>query len=85
MVLEKIEPPNISVTFDALNRAFYLFEPKKLAATIDVSLAALGRRTFRISEDNIKYPKNLTVKEFNPEKVKISVKKNGKIGQGNGR
>jgi len=74
LVLESVQPPNISVTFGALNRAFYLFEPKKLEATIDVSLAALGRRTFRVSEENITYPKNLTVKELSPTKVKISVR-----------
>ena len=75
MSLESVEPPNISVTFGALNRAFYLFEPQKLEASIDVSLAALGRRTFRVSEENLTYPKNLTVKGLSPTKIKISVKK----------
>ncbi len=86
LYLESIEPPNISVTFGALNRAFYLFEPQKLEASIDASLAALGRRTFRVSEENIAYPKNLTVKGWSPTKVKISVRKrNAKGGhQGNG-
>ena len=86
LYLESIEPPNISVTFGALNRAFYLFEPQKLEASIDASLAALGRRTFRVSEENIAYPKNLTVKGWSPTKVMISVRKrNAKGGhQGNG-
>jgi DNA integrity scanning protein DisA with diadenylate cyclase activity len=75
MTLESVEPPHISVTFGALNRAFYLFEPKKLEASIDASLAALGRRTFRVSEENLTYPKNLTVKGLSPTKIKISVKK----------
>lgn len=75
LVLEKIHPPNINVTFGALSRTFYLFEPKKLKVTIDASLAALGRRTFRISEEDISHPKNLTLKEISPSKVKISVKK----------
>lgn len=75
LTLESVEPPNISVTFGALNRAFYLFEPQKLEASIDVSLAALGRRTFRVSEENLTYPKNLTVKGLSPTKIKISVKK----------
>ena len=81
--LESVEPPNISVTFGALNRAFYLFEPQKLEASIDASLAALGRRTFRVSEENLTYPKNLTVKGWSPTKIKISVKKrNGKSSHG---
>ena len=80
LALESVEPPHISVTFGALNRAFYLFEPKRLEATIDASLAALGRRTFRVSEENLTYPKNLTVKGLSPTKVKISVKKRGSKG-----
>jgi hypothetical protein len=75
LTLESVEPPNISVTFGALNRAFYLFEPQKLEASIDASLAVLGRRTFRVSEENLTYPKNLTVKGLSPTKIKISVKK----------
>jgi hypothetical protein len=83
LTLESVEPPNISVTFGALNRAFYLFEPQKLEASIDASLAALGRRTFRVSEENLTYPKNLTVKGLSPTKIKISVKKrNAKHSKG---
>lgn len=85
MVLERVDPPNVSVTFGALNRAFYLFEPKKLEVTIDASLAALGRRTFRITADDLKYPKNLQVKELRPEKIKISIKMNRRKGRRNGR
>ncbi len=73
--LESVKPPNISVAFGALNRAFCLFEPKKLEASIDASLAALGRRTLRVSEENLAYPKNLTVKGLSPTEIKISVKK----------
>jgi uncharacterized protein (TIGR00159 family) len=74
-VLEKVEPPNVRVTFQASRRSFYLFEPKMLEATIDASLAALGRRTFRISEENIHHPNGLSVKQFGPKEVKISLKK----------
>jgi uncharacterized protein (TIGR00159 family) len=74
LVLEKIEPSNVSVTFDALGRFSYLFESKTLKATIDASLAALGRRTFRISEEDISHPRNLALKELDPSTVKISVK-----------
>jgi hypothetical protein len=42
---------------------------------IDVSMAELGRRTFNISEQNIRYPKELTLQELNPTTLKLSVKK----------
>jgi hypothetical protein len=74
-VLEKVEPPNVRVTFQASRRSFYLFEPKMLEATIDASLAALGRRTFRISEENIHHPNGLSVKQFGPKEVKIRLNK----------
>ncbi|MFQ5542343.1 MAG: diadenylate cyclase CdaA, partial [Candidatus Binatia bacterium] len=74
-VLEKVEPPNVRVTFQASRRSFYLFEPKMLEATIDASLAALGRRTFRISEENIHHPNGLSVKQFGPKEVKIWLNK----------
>jgi hypothetical protein len=74
-VLEKVEPPNVRVTFQASRRSFYLFEPKKLEATVDASLAVLGRRTFRISEEDISHPSGLSVKQLGPTEVKISLKK----------
>jgi hypothetical protein len=56
-------------------RAFYLFDAKKIKVTVDVSLAELGRRTFNISEQNIRYPKDLMLQELNPSTLKLSVKK----------
>ncbi|HEX9879246.1 MAG TPA: diadenylate cyclase, partial [Candidatus Binatia bacterium] len=85
MVLETVEPPHVSVTFGALNRAFYLFEPKKLEAKVDASLAVLGRRTFQITAEDLNYPKNLTVKELTPDTVKISVKVSAKKTTKNGQ
>lgn len=86
-VLERVEPPSVKVTFQATRRSFYLFEPKKLEATIDASLAGLGRRTFRISDENIRHPNGLSVKQFGPREVKISLKKRpskGLIKKGKG-
>lgn len=75
LVLDGVEPPKVQATFTGLRRTFYLFDRKRLEATIDVSLAGLGRRTFRISEQNLSYPKDFTLKEVTPSKVKISVRK----------
>jgi hypothetical protein len=38
-------------------------------------MADLGRRTFNISEQNIRYPKELTLQEVSPSTLKLSLKK----------
>lgn len=73
--LEQIQPSQINATFVGPRRAFYLFDPKKLKVTVDVTLAEVGRRTFRISEQNVRYPKELTLQDLNPSTLRISVKK----------
>ena len=74
-VVENIDPPEVRVVFSATRRSFFLFEPNQLEATVDASLAALGRRTFRILETDIRHPSGLSVKEISPEEVKLSLKK----------
>jgi uncharacterized protein (TIGR00159 family) len=73
--IEEIEPPTVNATFSGPRRAFYLFDSRKIKVAIDVSMAELGRRTFNISEQNIRYPKELTLQELNPSTLKLSVKK----------
>jgi len=73
--IEAIQPPEVNATFRGPRRAFYLFDPRKLKVTIDVSLAELGRRTFNISERNVLYPKDLTLQELSPSTLKISVRR----------
>jgi diadenylate cyclase len=73
--VEEIEPPVINATFSGPRRAFYLFDPSRIRVAIDVSMAELGRRTFNISEQNIRYPKELTLQELNPSTLRLSVKK----------
>jgi len=73
--VEDIEPPMVNATFSGPRRAFYLFDARKIRVAIDVSMAELGRRTFNISEQNIRYPKELTLQELNPSTLRLSVKK----------
>ena len=73
--VEEIEPPGVNATFSGPRRAFYLFDARKIRVAIDVSMAEMGRRTFNISEQNIRYPKELTLQELNPSTLRLSVKK----------
>jgi diadenylate cyclase len=74
--VEDIEPSRVSATFTGPRRTFYLFDARKIKVSVDVALAQVGRRTFPITEQNIRYPKELTLQEINPSTLKLSVKKN---------
>ena len=73
--LESIEPPEVEVTLSGPLRAFYLFDPSQLRATIDATLAQWGRRTFQITDQHVRYPKQLTLHGPEPSTVKISLRK----------
>jgi hypothetical protein len=80
--LEDVNPEHVQVTLSGMQRAFYLFDPARLEVTIDASLARIGRRTFVVSELNLQHPKDLSLVELSPSKVKISLKeKNDQAGK----
>ena len=72
--IEAIDPPVVSATFSAPLRTFYLFDRKKIRISADVAMAELGRRTFTLSDKDLRFPKELTLQEFSPTSVRISVK-----------
>jgi uncharacterized protein (TIGR00159 family) len=73
--LENVQPKEIEATFVGPRRAFYFFDSRKLRVTLDVSLAEMGRRTFSVSDQEVRFPKELTLRDINPPAVKISVRK----------
>ncbi len=75
LVLDKAEPAAVEVTFSGPRRAFYLFDPRKLEVTLDGSRADAGRDTFDITDENLRYPRELKVEELRPEKVKLSFRR----------
>ena len=81
--LEAIDPPEISATFSAPRRNFYLFDRKQVRVVANVALAEWGRRTFALSEQDLRYPKDLTLQEFGPNSFKISVKAVPEAGHSN--
>ena len=72
--LETVDPPTVRATFSAPRRSFYLIDRKTIRVSADVAMAELGRRTFALSDKDLRYPKELTLQEFTPDSVKISVK-----------
>jgi diadenylate cyclase len=80
VVLESVQPQTVSATFSGPRRAFYLFSAEKLKVTLDGSMIEfnrkdVGRRVYRITEKDIRYPKDLIIKDLAPTTVKVSVKR----------
>jgi hypothetical protein len=73
--VHEVQPAEISATFNGPRRAFYLLDAAKIKVTVDGASTELGRRTFSISEQNIRYPKDLTLEELSPSTVRVSIKK----------
>ncbi|HEY7556345.1 MAG TPA: diadenylate cyclase [Candidatus Binatia bacterium] len=75
LTIEEIQPAEVKATFNGPRRAFYLFDLRKTKVTVDVAMAQLGRRTFTISEQNLNYPKELTLEELSPSTIRVLVKR----------
>jgi uncharacterized protein (TIGR00159 family) len=75
LLVDQIDPPVVNAKFSGPRRAFYLFDAKKIRLTVDVSKTEQGRRTFNITEQNIRYPKDLTLQDLSPSTLKLSVKR----------
>lgn len=73
--IEALDPPEVMATFVGPRRFFYLLNAKDIHVSVDVSLAELGRRTFSLSEQNVRFPKELALTDLKPETIKLSVKK----------
>jgi uncharacterized protein (TIGR00159 family) len=73
--IEEIHPPTVTVTFSGPRRAFYLFDANRAKVIVDATLADRGRRTFTISEKDVKHPPEVQVQDINPEVVRLSLRK----------
>jgi hypothetical protein len=73
--IQELQPAEVSATFNGPRRAFYLLDAAKIKVTVDGAMTQLGPRTFTISEQNIRYPKDLTLEELTPSSIRVSTRK----------
>jgi diadenylate cyclase len=71
----EMDPPAVNATFTGPKRAFYFFDPSKLRVEVDLSLAESGRKTLRISEQNVRHPPNLTLQQLSPTTMRVTIAK----------
>src|ERR1051325_9668735 len=83
LLVDEVNPPTVTAKFSGPRRAFYLFDPRKISVTVDASMADMGRRTFNLTEQNIRYPKDLTLQDLSPSTLKLSVKRITRADQTN--
>jgi len=72
--LEEVTPDKVDAIFNGPMRSIYLFDQNELQVTVDAFMAQSGRRTFPISEENLRHPKDLTLLDVHPTQVRVTVK-----------
>ena len=73
--IDDVQPSEVNATFTGPKRAFYFFDPSKLKVDIDLSTTEPGRKTLRISEQNVRHPQTLTLQQLNPSTVRVVIRK----------
>ncbi len=73
--VEDVQPSEVNATFTGPKRAFYFFDPSKLKVDVDLSTTEAGRKTLRISEQNVRHPQTLTLQQLVPTTVRVLVRK----------
>ncbi len=72
--VESIEPAEVEVTLAAPARSFYFFNESSVEIVVDATLADLGRRTFRLGEEQIRHPPGMEIANVEPDRVRLSLK-----------
>ena len=73
--VEEVMPTQVNATFTGPRRAFYFFDPGKLKVTVDLSATESGRKVLRLTEQNVQHPQDLTLRELDPQTLRVSVRK----------
>lgn len=73
LVVQAVKPDTVRLTVEGPSREFFLFNARLLDVAVDVGLASDGRRTFPIKDDDLRYPKELTVRNVEPASVRVSM------------
>lgn len=80
--LEKVDPATVEATLRGPRRQFFLMDRGALAASVDGILVELGRRSFELSDQNVRHPKGLTLLDVAPRRVRLSVKRLASADEG---
>lgn len=78
LAIERVHPRELTVTIMGDERAFRLFSPEDLKATVDLGLAHEGRQRVSIKEGAIsRIPRNFRIDGIRPAEIDITLKRSG--------
>ena len=73
--VEGLDPATVRVRLGGRRLDLFLLDPSKLYVRVDAILVDLGRRTFRLSEENVMRPEGLSVLGVEPDSVKLDLRR----------
>lgn len=71
LVVEKIEPPEIEVTFSGSRRSFYFLDEDRFTVSVKLLNVKQGLVKRTISRSNIEFPEVLSLENIQPNEVNI--------------
>src|SRR5690606_28654927 len=70
--VDSVEPEEVEVQLAGLQRDLFLIDPADLELRVDASNVAEGRRTFHLTERNVRRDERLTVRALSPNAVRLT-------------
>ena len=70
--VQSIEPAEIALTLSGARREFYFLDQTQLEVRVDASVVRPGKTSFRVFEEHVGHPSELSIIEMDPRVVKVS-------------
>ncbi len=81
LTVTELAPKNIKATFLGARNSFHFINEKNIRLTLPLIDAKPGIRTIPIGDNNISYPKEMTLEKVEPDLVRVTIKIEGKETQ----
>lgn len=75
--ISAIEPAEVTVTFSGPRRSFYFFNKKGVQLNLRFWQIQEGSRTLRLSPSDLTVPKNMTIENIDPNRIKVDITGDG--------
>ncbi len=73
--LVRVDPREVRVTASGPRRSMYLLGADEITAVIDAWSVELGRRSYVVTDDELRYPNELSIHRVEPRRVVLSVRR----------
>src|SRR5690606_7925658 len=78
LTVTEISPENVQATFLGARNSFHFINEKNIRLTLPLIDAKPGVRTVPINNNNISYPKEMTLEKVEPNLVRITIRRDEK-------